>query len=351
MHDIANVLPAPTRRGFIISATGAGFAMAFALPQPGLAADTRLSAGTATPFEPTIWYEIDRDGIVTVNIIRAEMGQHVGTALARIVADELEVDWASVRLRYVDTDPKWGTMVTGGSWSVWQSFPYLSQAGAAGRLALIDEGAKLMRVGKAGCTARHGMVSGAGKSISYADIVQRGQLARSYSADELKVMPIKAAAERRLIGLPGQAMDIPGKTTGAARYGLDAQVPGMAYARPKLPPTRNGCKVTAIDDSAALGIPGYLKSMALDDPSGTVPGWVVVCADSFVAASRAADLVKVTWASSPAATVSEADIQARGLKLVTDTSGGSLVVEDAGVDAASNGFRPASARYITAPSE
>ena len=329
MHDLDDARPAPTRRGFLISATGAGFAMAFALPQPGRAADS-----AATPFEPTIWYEIDRDGIVTVNIIRAEMGQHVGTALARIVADELEVDWASVRLRYVDTDPKWGTMVTGGSWSVWQSFPYLSQAGAAGRLALIDEGAKLLRVGKAGCTARNGVVSAGGRSISYADIVRRGQLARSYTADELKAMPIKAAAERRLVGLPTAAIDIPAKTTGAARYGLDAQVPGMAYARPKLPPTRNGCTVTAIDDSAALGIPGYLKSVALDDPSGTVPGWVVVCADSFVAASRAADLVKVSWTRSPAATVSEADIQARGLKLITDAAGGSLVVEDAGVDAA-----------------
>jgi isoquinoline 1-oxidoreductase beta subunit len=308
--------------------------MAFALPQPGLAADAAAVRGTASTFEPTIWYEIDRDGIVTVNIIRAEMGQHVGTALARIVADELEVDWASVRLRHVDTDPKWGTMVTGGSWSVWQSFPYLSQAGAAGRLALVDEGAKLLRLGSAGCTARNGVVSGAGKSISYADIVRRGQLARSYTADQLKAMPIKPAADRRLIGLPTSAIDIPDKTTGAARYGLDAQVPGMAYARPKLPPTRNGCTVSTIDDSAALGIPGYLKSLVLDDPSGTVPGWVVVCADSFVAASRAADRVKVTWSSSPAATVSEADIQAQGRKLITDATGGSLVVEDAGVDAA-----------------
>ncbi len=64
-----------------------------------------------------------RDGIVTVNVIRAEMGQHVGTALARIVADELEADWAQGAHRHVDTDPKWGLMVTGGSWSVWQTFP------------------------------------------------------------------------------------------------------------------------------------------------------------------------------------------------------------------------------------
>ena len=337
MADIADQVPDPRRRVFLISATRSGFAMAFALPQQARAADKAGAAeNSALPFEPTIWYEMDRDGIVTVNIIRAEMGQHVGTALARIVADELELDWDSVRLRYVDTDPKWGTMVTGGSWSVWQSFPYLSQAGAAGRMALIAEGAKLLRVGEASCTARNGRVSGAGQSISYADIVRRGQLARSYTAEELKAMPIKAAAERRLIGWPTAAIDIPGKTTGAARYGLDAQVPGMVYARPKLPPTRTGCRVSAIDDSAARGVPGYLKSLVLEDPSGTVPGWVVVCAESFFAASQAADRVQVTWTSSPAATVSEADLQARGLKLVSDATGGSLVVEDAGVDAAFN---------------
>ncbi len=331
-----------TRRGFLISVTTAGFAMAFMRPEPGLAANQVAATGAMAgavadgpaSFEPTIWYDIDREGIVSVNIIRAEMGQHVGTALARIVADELEIDWASVRLRYVDTDPKWGTMVTGGSWSVWQSFPYLSQAGAAGRLALIDEGAKLLRVAKASCIARQGVVSSHGKSVSYAEIVRHGQLERSYTADELKAMPIKVAAERRLIGQPTAAVDIPAKTTGAARYGLDAHVPGMVYARPKLPPTRNGCTVTSMDDSAARGIPGYLKSLVLDDPSGTVPGWVAVCADSFVAANRAADLVKVTWASSPAVNVSEADIQAHALKLVTDTRGGALVVEDAGVDAA-----------------
>jgi hypothetical protein len=95
-------------------------------------------------FEPTIWYGIDRSGTVTVHIVRAELGQHVGTALARIVADELEADWSKVKTVLVDTDPKWGLMLTGGSLSVWQSFPILSRAGAAGRVALIEEGAKLL---------------------------------------------------------------------------------------------------------------------------------------------------------------------------------------------------------------
>ena len=289
---------------------------------------------TKAGFEPTIWYDIDRDGIVTVNIIRAEMGQHVGTALARILADELEADWAMVRLRAVDSDPKWGTMVTGGSWSVSQSFATLSQAGAAGRLTLIEEGAKLLRLDKAACTARNSMVRGGGKSIGYAEIVQRGQLTRRFSAEQLLALPIKTAAERHLIGLPTAAIDIPAKTTGAARYGLDAREPGMVYARPKLPPTRNGCTVVSMDDSAARSVPGYIKSIVLVDPSGTVPGWVVVCADSFVAANRATDKVQVTWTGSAASTVSEANIQARGLAQIADPKGGAMVVDDAGVDAA-----------------
>src|SRR5216683_375234 len=228
----------PSRRGFLIAMMGAGVMLGYA--RSGLAAVEFLASGAngqssaGELFEPTIWYGIDRSGAVTVNVIRAELGQHVGTALARIVADELEADWSKVKIVQVDTDPKWGEMVTGGSWSVWQSFPVLSRAGAAGRIALIEEGAKLL----------------------------------------------------------------------------------------------------SIDDSAAKGLPGYIQSLAMDDPSGTAPGWVMVYADSFVAADRAADLVKVTWNSGEAAGVSEQDLQRRAAELIADPKGGGLVVDDPGVDAA-----------------
>src|SRR5258708_21304162 len=99
------------------------------------------------------------------------MGQHVGTALAQIVAEELEADWNKVKTVTVDSDPKWGLMVTGGSWSVWQSFPLLSRAGAAGRIALVEEGAKLLGVSPQSCTARNRSVHPKGKSISYAELI------------------------------------------------------------------------------------------------------------------------------------------------------------------------------------
>ncbi len=142
-------------------------------------------------------------------------------------------------------------MVTGGSWSVWQTFPIFSRAGAAGRMALIEVGARLMGVGAGVCIARSGGVVAGGRSVSYGEIARRGGVSRHFTADEIDKMPIKPVSERRLIGRPTTAVDIAAKTDGAARYGIDAKMPGMVYARPKLPPTRNGSKVTSIDDSAA----------------------------------------------------------------------------------------------------
>ncbi|MBU1375490.1 MAG: molybdopterin-dependent oxidoreductase [Alphaproteobacteria bacterium] len=317
------ILPDVSRRGFLITVSAAG--ALFALNQPAQAADG---------FAPTIWYGIDRDGVITVHIIRAEMGQHVGTAIARIVADELEADWSKVKIDHVDSDPKWGLMVTGGSWSVWQSYPVYSQAGAAGRIALIEAGAKLLNVAPADCLARNGAVVAGKRSVSYGEIVAKGDLSRTFTAEQLAKLPMKPAAERRIIGKPGQARDIPAKTNGQAKYGLDAKVAGMIYARPKLPPTRYGSKVSAIDETAAKAVPGYIRAIALEDASGTVPGWVMVYADSFVAADRACEALKVTWTAGDTAKVSEADLQTRARALIADKTTGSQVVEDPGVDAA-----------------
>ena len=269
------------RRGFMITAVSAGFALAFLRTDLSAAAAKPVPPGLAgSMFDASIWFEIDHDGIVTVNITKAEMGQHVGTALARILADELEANWDSVRLNYVDSDPKWGTMVTGGSWSVSQSFEPLSQAGAAGRIALIEEGARLLNSKPADCTARASMVSAKGRSISYGEIVKRGNLTRQFTPEQLKALTLKTPEQHRLVGKETMAIDVPSKTNGTAVYGIDATVDGMVYARPLIPPTRHGSVVNKIDDSAAKKIKGYLQSIVLQDPSETISGWVMVFADS-----------------------------------------------------------------------
>lgn len=318
-----------SRRDFLIATVGAGATFGFCAGVRA-AMDPALPGGvpparTGAQFEPTLWFAVGPEGFVTVNIIRAEMGQHVGTALARILADELEADWAKVRIVHVDTDAKWGLMVTGGSWSVWQTFPLFSRAGAAGRIALIEAGAKIIGSAPGQCSAKNGAVQGGGRSISYGDIVRRGGLARQFTPQELDKLPIKPVAERRLIGKFTTALDVAPKTNGTAVYGIDAKVANMVYARPKLPPTRNGSKVIAVDDSAARQVKGYLRTITLDDPSDTVPGWAMVIADSYPAAIRATELVDVKWTPGAAANVSEKDLQDHAAALIATPDAGVIL--------------------------
>lgn len=320
--------PDMTRRGFLISMAATGAAFGFPLSSQAAmnpAADNGAPVEAAgQSFEPSLWYWIDTEGQVNVNIIRAEMGQHVGTAIARILADELEVAWEDVHITHVDTDAKWGTMVTGGSWSIWQSWPVYRKAGAAGRTAFIDAAASQWGIDASECTVKDGVVSGAGNSISYGELVKTG-LSRSFTEEELDQLPLKAHSQLNLVGKDVKALDIANKTNGKAIYGLDAKIDGMVYGVPMLPPTRLGSSVASVDDSEAKSVKGYLQTLTLDDPSNTVPGWVVVIGESLMAAKWAADKIKVSWNAGDTAGVSEADIQEHSRALIADATAGAIL--------------------------
>ncbi|MEM1432599.1 MAG: molybdopterin cofactor-binding domain-containing protein [Pseudomonadota bacterium] len=326
------------RRSFLAGTASTGLVMGLGLVLPGCSGEQAIeevaSTGGSTSFSPAVWLEVSNAGDVVVNIAKAEMGQHVGTALARIVADELGADWSRVTLTHVDSDPKWGYMVTGGSWSVVTSFNALSQAGAAGRTVLIDAAAKLLGVDASTLTARNGTVSGTGQSLTFAEIVSRGDVNRSFTDKELAALPIKAAADRDLIGKATDARDIPEKSTGTAKYGLDVELPGMVYAHPIIAPTRYGSSVKQVDDSAAKAVAGYQQALTIDDPSGYVEGMVLAIADSFPAAMKAAEAISVDWEPGKTAAVSEADLLAEGERLVNDDDAGVLFVSEGDAPAA-----------------
>jgi len=327
-----------SRRSFIAGSVGTGLVMSLGTVLPGCSREQAVSDMAATGatklFSPAVWFEIDGSGNTTINIAKAEMGQHVGTALARIVADELGADWSKVTLAHVDSDPKWGYMVTGGSWSVFTSFEMLSRAGAAGRTVLIDAASTLMGVDASELTAKDGTVAGGGKSMSFAEIISKGDIGRTFTDEELGAMPIKAPADRNLIGKDTKALDVPAKAKSEAVYGLDAELPDMVYATPIMAPTRYGSTIMAIDDTAAQDIPGYLRTIAIDDPSGFIEGMALAVAETFPAAMRAAEAVDVSWDPGETATVNEADLMAEGERLVKDDSAGSVFVDIGDVDAA-----------------
>ena len=327
-----------SRRQFVVGAAGSslvlGLGSALGGCQPDQTASDLVSQGGSASFSPVMWFEIDANGAITMNIVRAEMGQHVGTALAQVIADELGAAWEDVSIQHVDTDPKWGYMVTGGSWSVHTSFTQLSQAGAAGRMVLTEAGARMMGVAPAACRVEGSRVFSGAASVTFAEIIQAGAVSRSFSQEELDALPIKTPSERTIVGRDVPALDVPAKSDGTAQYGLDIHRPGMVYGIPLVPPTRYGAQVRGIDESAAESLPGYLGAVLIEDPTSTLQGWVVVAAETMPVALKAAKAVQVDWQPGDTAGVSEADLSAEGLRLAQEPSSGTLVVDDGDVDAA-----------------
>src|SRR5256885_13939899 len=129
--------PSFRRRSFVIGASATGLAFGY------VAANGIPSVLAANSFGPTQWYSIAPDGMVTVMVGKAEMGQHISSAMAQIVAEELEADWNRIKIALPENDPKYndpvlGALITGGSWSVRMNFDAMSRAGAAGRITLIE---------------------------------------------------------------------------------------------------------------------------------------------------------------------------------------------------------------------
>ena len=323
-----------TRRAFLARSAGTSLVMGFALN-----GTATLAAGAVDDpvLAPTVWYELDARGSLLVNVAKGEMGQHVGTMLARIVADELGADWSRVSIRHVDSDPRWGVMITGGSWSTFTSFKLMSQAGAAGRLVLIEAAGARFGMKADACHTDNGYVVGGDRRIAFAEIVRHGEFARTFTPEQLAELPIKSPVDRRMIGKPVAALDIPGKCTGTTRYGIDATADGVVQACPLLPPTRFGSVVRSVDDSAAREVAGYLGYEQLTDPSETLQGWVVVLGETTWAAQDAARRIKVDWLPGHAANVDENDLMAEGQRLVEAPDSGALLIDDGDVDTARAG--------------
>ena len=313
------------RRTFLVGAGASGLLFGFAAHDGIRLAD----ASTMKAFAPNLWFSMDAAGKTVVRIDKAEMGQHVGTALAQILADELEVRWSDVSISHIGFDPKVGLHVTGGSWSVNWTFDRMSRAGAAGRIALIEAAAKKWGVSADKLSAKDSVISGpGGKSITYGELVKAGVPPKAFSKDEMKAIKLKAASQRRYIGKSLPALDVPAKTNGTAGFAIDVVLDGMVYATPATPPVRYGAKVKSVDDSAAKKIKGYMTHVVIEDPTGSQTGWVMAVANSYWTARKAALALKVDWDPGPNAKVSSKTINDESRRLIDNTANASTFLKE-----------------------
>ena len=324
-HETIGSGPELSRRAFLVGVSAAGVVCGMGLPG---------AASAEGSYSPSIWYSIGEDGLVTVNVGKADMGQHIASTMAQIVAEELGASWSHMRVNLVGNDPKYadpvlGAIITGGSWSTMMNFDTMSRAGAAGRIALIESAANKLGVKTDECQAIESrVICKNGKSMTFAEIVKGGGgealgnqtknlwSTKTFSADDMKKIALKTPDQYRLIGKDIPQIDIPFKVRGAAKYGIDTHIDGMVYGRIVTPPTRFGATVKSVDDSAAKAqVPGFIKAVVVDDPTKTTTGWVVAVAKTYGEAITAADLLKVDYDKGPYAGTSSESILAEAKSL------------------------------------
>ena len=166
------------RRSFVVGVSAAGGALTLGFaPTNG----SEPAHSSAHPAEVNCWVVIAPDDTVTIRVARSEMGQGAMTALAMLVAEELECDWAKVRTEFVSArqnvmrEGLWGDLSTGASRSISASQDYLRRAGAAARTMLIEAAAKRWNVPAAECGARKSIIMHrpSGRSVSFGAIASR----------------------------------------------------------------------------------------------------------------------------------------------------------------------------------
>ena len=335
-----NVKPADlSRRSFLVGSAAAGLALGYSAVPGLLGADQALAA--AGNFDPSVWYSIAPDGIVTVTCGKADMGQHIASTMAQIVSEELGSSWKDMRVQLASNDPKFndpvlGAQITGGSWSTMMNFDAMSRAGAAGRMALTEAAAASMGVPASELVVRNSTISHAKskKQMSFADIVKSGKITKTFTPDELKAIKLKTADQYTMIGVSVPQLDIPSKTNGTAKYGIDVMLPGMVYGKVVTPPVRFGATVKAVDDSAAKKVPGFIKAVTLDDKTGSTSGWVVAVANTYANARKAADALKITYDGGPNAKLSSQSLLDEAKRLQGQADSGQFFVKDGDTAAA-----------------
>jgi isoquinoline 1-oxidoreductase subunit beta len=330
-HQKFDALASLDRRSFLVGTAATGLVFGYvAFPQIKDAL-----AAPAANFAPSAWYAIDHDGKVTVTVGKADMGQHIASTMAQLVAEELESSWKDMGIAFASNDPKYndpvlGAAVTGGSWSTSMNFDTMCRAGAAGRITLIKAAAEMLGAPESELYARDSLVhhGKSKRSVTFAQIVASGKANKVWTADELKAIKLKTADQYTKIGMSLPQLDIPSKTNGTAKYGIDAFVPDMLYGKLALPPVRFGAKVKSVDDSEAKKVPGFVKAVTVEDKTATTSGWVVAVATSYEAAKKAAAALKIDWDKGPYANVSDESIIAESRRLQKEGKEGFLFVKN-----------------------
>jgi isoquinoline 1-oxidoreductase len=202
------------------------------------------------PSDFNAYLRIGADGRVTCFVGKVELGQGSKTALAQLMAEELDVALDSVDMVMGDTDVCPWDMGTFGSLSIRQFGPVLRGAGAEARAVLLQLAAEHLKAPVEGLRVKAGVVTGRSGSVTYAQLVQGKRIER-----RLEKVPVKPVSSYSVVGQSPRRKDALEKVTGRAKYAGDMALPGTLHARILRPPA-HGATLKDADTTAAEKVPG-----------------------------------------------------------------------------------------------
>jgi len=276
-----------SRRNFLKDAglLGGGLLLSFYLPANAKANRAPVSTG----FTPNAFLSILPDGTVKITTGYAELGQGIYTAIAQLIGEELEMDWAKIKVEAAPMNEAYNHLVyhcqmTGGSSSVSSDYDRMRQVGATAKYMLVAAAAKDWGIDITACSAENGIITNksTGAKVSYESLVDKAAL-----ITPPKEIPLKTEKQQTLIGKGVKRLDTSSKTNGSAIYGIDINLPGMLVAVISRCPAGLG-KVKSVDDSKAKAYPGVVAVINLGK-------MVAVVAKGYWAAEKGRDLLDITW--------------------------------------------------------
>lgn len=283
------------RRDFLKTSGLATLGLLIGLDAEAKPANLSASKTLPSDIELNTFILIRTDNSITIINPRPCMGQGTIQSVPALIAEELEVDLASVKIIQSDGKSKYGAQTSGGSTSIRNLWLPLRKAGAATKEMLVRAAANRWNISKDLCYASKAKVfrKDTNESLTY------GELVEDASKLEAPTEPIlKQKHEFKILGKTTKRLDLADRITGKAVYGLDVEVPGMVYACILHSPMIFG-KLLSFDDSETKKIPGVLHVLRCERTMiYRTSDSVAVIASNWWAAKKGRDVLKATWDNS-----------------------------------------------------
>jgi isoquinoline 1-oxidoreductase subunit beta len=266
---------------------------------------TDLLTDAANLTAALITVTINPDGTASFALPRAEVGQGISTAVAMVIADELELPLDKIDIVLADARPELEfNQLTGGSNSMHALYDQVRIAAAVARGQLAATAAQQLQTPLSTLTLTNGVITAPdGRSLSYGSLTRNAAASRTQAV----LAQLKPATQQTLVGTPQPRIDAMQIVTGTKQFAMDLDVPGALPTMVCRPPTINGTAV-AIVNQAQVSAMGGVTDIAIIPHTQFVPGGVAVRAATFGQCIDAIQALQVQWAPGPAVGRSDADV-------------------------------------------